>query len=109
MKYIYIAGPLTSDGSIFTDNQRAAIDAAEALRRAGLVPIMTHLNSAWEIVYQHDQGWWLDYCKELIDTCDAVLRLPGKSEGSDIEVCYAEEKGVPVFYSIQELSNARGD
>jgi len=40
---------------------------------------------------------------EWITVCDCVLRLEGESPGADAEVVLAKKKGIPVFYSIDEL------
>ena len=34
---------------------------------------------------------------------DALLRLPGKSEGADVKVARAEEAGIPVFATVADL------
>ena len=32
-----------------------------------------------------DYDWWMEYDYELMDLCDGVVRLPGVSEGADLE------------------------
>lgn len=39
----------------------------------------------------------------LIEHCDAILRLPGESKGADNDVRLAHERGIPVYYSIDEV------
>lgn len=49
---------------------------------------------------------------EWVEVSDALLRLPGESKGADMEVARANEIGVPVYHSIEELQAkppARGD
>ena len=46
---------------------------------------------------------WLALDFAWLDVCDAVLRLPGDSDGADKEVAHAQERGIPVFTSIEEL------
>ncbi len=41
--------------------------------------------------------------KAWIAHMDALLRLPGESQGADIEEETARALGLPVFYSIAEL------
>ena len=41
--------------------------------------------------------------ERLLQHCDAVLRLPGDSTGADNDVRIARERGIPVYYSIDEL------
>ena len=38
-----------------------------------------------------------------VAVADAVLRLPGLSKGADMETALARNKGVPVFYSIEDV------
>ena len=42
----------------------------------------------------------------LIQICDAVLRLPGPSKGADNDVRLARERGIPVYFSIEEVPAA---
>jgi hypothetical protein len=39
----------------------------------------------------------------LLQHCDAVLRLPGSSKGADNDVRIAEARGIPVYWSIDEV------
>jgi len=39
----------------------------------------------------------------LLELCDAILRLPGASKGADADVALAREKGIPVYYAIDEI------
>jgi hypothetical protein len=39
----------------------------------------------------------------LIERCDAVLRLEGASAGADNDVRLATERGIPVYYHIDEV------
>jgi len=41
--------------------------------------------------------------ERLLQHCDAVLRLPGASTGADQDVAIARERGLPVYYSVEEL------
>ena len=38
-----------------------------------------------------------------IERCDAILRLPGESKGADNDVRLAHERGIPVYYDIDEI------
>lgn len=46
---------------------------------------------------------WLKIDLEWIPQCDCLLRIGGKSSGADKEATFAIEKGIPVFYSINEI------
>ncbi|MBA8878802.1 DUF4406 domain-containing protein [Phyllobacterium myrsinacearum] len=39
----------------------------------------------------------------LIALCDAILRLPGASKGADNDVRIANERGIPVYYKLQDV------
>jgi hypothetical protein len=39
----------------------------------------------------------------LIERCDAVLRLEGESKGADNDARLARERGIPVYYSLDEI------
>ncbi|WP_104667742.1 DUF4406 domain-containing protein [Ensifer adhaerens] len=39
----------------------------------------------------------------LLALCDAVLRLPGDSKGADNDVRIARERGIPVYYRLEDV------
>ena len=39
----------------------------------------------------------------LIERCDAILRIKGASTGADNDVKLAKERGIPVYYSIDDI------
>ena len=39
----------------------------------------------------------------MLEKCDAVLRIPGQSKGADQDVAIAMEKGIPVYYDLEEI------
>jgi hypothetical protein len=39
----------------------------------------------------------------LLQHCDAVLRLEGASKGADNDVKIAKERGIPVYYNLQDV------
>ena len=39
----------------------------------------------------------------LLALCDAVLPLPGDSKGADNDVRLARERGIPVFFRIEDI------
>jgi hypothetical protein len=42
----------------------------------------------------------------MLEKCDAVLRLEGASKGADEDVKKAKERGLKVYYSIDDVPNA---
>ena len=45
----------------------------------------------------------------LLQHCDAVLRLPGESRGADLDVTIARERGIPVYFSLDEIPTAAAE
>ena len=103
---IYLAGPITLGDQ--TQNVRRALSVAESLIEKGFTPIVPHLSLFWHFVHPHDHGWWLEYDKEIILHCVALLRLQGKSIGADWEVDFAIKHDIPVFRSIDALEEKLG-
>lgn len=103
MKRIYIASPYTV-GDVGV-NVKRQMDAADELIEQGyapFAPLMSHFQHMAHPRPYHD---WMMLDREWIGVCDAVLRLPGESRGADNEVTLALGRGIPVFYSIEELTS----
>jgi hypothetical protein len=100
-KYIYVAGSYSGGDTIL--NVRNAILAGEELFKRGFVPYVPHLLAFWHFLAPHEYHFWLDYDLAWLEKCEAVLRLSGVSDGADLEEKYAIERGIPVYYSIDEL------
>jgi len=43
----------------------------------------------------------------LIERCDAVLRIEGQSKGADNDVRLARERGIPVYFNVDEIPTYR--
>jgi hypothetical protein len=41
--------------------------------------------------------------QRLLQHCDAVLRLPGESTGADQDVSIARERGLPVWFGLEDV------
>lgn len=41
--------------------------------------------------------------ERLLQRCDAVLRLAGESRGADQDVAIALDRGIPVYYSLDQV------
>ena len=101
MKKVYIAGPYTIGDTAI--NVRNSIKVANALADLGFAPYVPHFTHFWHMMYPRDYQFWLDLDNQFLPCCDAVLRIPGESNGADKEVGYALELGIPIFYSLNEL------
>jgi hypothetical protein len=44
--------------------------------------------------------------ERLLQHCNAVLRLPGASKGADNDVRIAGERGIPVYFSLEDIPAA---
>lgn len=102
---VYVAGPIHGSGSQ-ARNLGNAIKAARMLRKEGIAPFVPHLWFMWEFVEEMDeansQDIWLDMDITWLAQCHAMIRLPGKSPGSDKEEAYCKEHGIPVFKQKEE-------
>lgn len=102
---VYVAGPYTK-GDVAL-NVRAAIEAADALAERQFCPYVPHLTHFWHLISPKPYNWWLEYDAMWLLSCDAVLRLPGHSDGADQEVALAEEAGIPVVHHLDDLDACR--
>ena len=99
---VYVAGPLTKGDTL--KNISTAIHAGNDLLKRGFIPFIPHLNSLWEIVCsEHPVSTWLEYDKQWIRACHALLRLEGESPGADGEVEFCNERNIPVFHRISDI------
>lgn len=102
---VYVSGPITK-GDQF-QNMRRAIDASNALMDAGMVPICPHLSAIHHVVYERPWQDWMEQDYALIARCDLLVRIPGESVGGDLEVAFAIERGIPVYYSVEDAIEGR--
>lgn len=91
---VYVAGPITSDpfGCV-----RQSMDAFTTLRALGCVPFCPQWSVIGEMVQHFSYEEWMAYDFDMIERCDALVRLTGDSPGADREVDHADELGIPVF------------
>ncbi len=114
---ILIAGPYKSgtggDPELMAANLRKLEEAAWPLFEAGHVPMIGEwvalpvLSSAGAgITDPLADDVLYPTAERLLQHCDAVLRLPGDSQGADQDVRIARERGLPVYYDIAEIPRA---
>jgi hypothetical protein len=106
MVKVYIASPYTK-GDIAV-NVKIQMDTANELMNAGICSYVPLLNHFLHMAHPRPAEDWYAMDKEWLVVCDAVLRLPGESEGADAEMVLAQRSGIPVYYSIQEVVRAYG-
>ena len=107
MKKVYIASPYTL-GDVAV-NVKVQIDAVDELMNLGFAPFAPLYSHFQHMVHPRPYQDWVKVDLEWVKVCDYLLRLPGESKGADGEVVLANELGIPVFYSIDELVNYEKD
>ena len=112
---ILIAGPYRSgtndDPNLMAQNLKKLEEMALPIFRAGHIPVIgewfalplleqagsKHPGDAAyeEILYPVAQ--------RLLTKCDAVLRIPGASKGADEDVRIAKERGLKIYYQLEDI------
>jgi hypothetical protein len=112
---ILIAGPYRSGTNDDPERMAANLKALEApsfaLFRAGHVPMIGewvalpvwHAAGGSKIGDDLYEEIFHPTAHRLLQLCDGVLRLPGESRGADNDVRIARERGIPVWYHLQEV------
>jgi len=105
-KKVYIASPY-SHGDV-GKNVKLQMDTAIILIDNGYVPFVPLLNHFLHMANPRKEEVWMDYDMEWLNSCDILLRLPGKSPGADAEVRAARLRAMPVYHSLYSLMSADG-
>ena len=112
---ILIAGPYRSgtedDPAKMAENLRRLEAPSYALFRAGHVPMIGEWVAlpVWNAAGGGEVGGDLyeeifhPVAGRLLHLCDGVLRLPGASKGADNDVRIATERGIPVWYRLEDV------
>jgi hypothetical protein len=115
---ILIAGPYRSgthdDPQAMRQNLEKLESVALPLFRLGHIPMIGEwaalpLLQLAGSVRPGDTAWEeIQYpvAHRLLLKCDAVLRLEGASKGADEDVRIAKERGLPVYYRLEEVPAA---
>ena len=102
---LYLAGPYSQGDTAL--NVRTIIQAAETATSMGWIPFVPHLIHLWHLISPHTIDFWYAYDIEWLSACQALLRLPGASQGADMEVEAAIRDGLPVFEGVDNLIEAK--
>ena len=112
---ILIAGPYRSGTAdkpqLMAENLRRLEGASYAIFKAGHVPMIGEWVAIpiWQVAGGKQVGDELydqifhPTAGRLLQHCNAVLRLPGDSKGADNDVKIASERGLPVYYRLEEI------
>ena len=116
---ILIAGPYRSgtgdDPALMARNLARLEEAAWPIFQAGHVPMIgewvalpvLHGAGATSVADPLAEQVLYPTAERLLQHCDAVLRLPGESRGADQDVAIARERGIPVYFSLEEIPEGR--
>jgi hypothetical protein len=112
---ILIAGPYRSgtgdDPALMAANLTRLENAAWPLFRAGhlpmigewvALPVLSSAGASGPLDPLAEQVMY-PTAQRLLAHCDAVLRLPGESTGADQDVAIAEERGLPIYYRLEDV------
>ncbi|MBO0948956.1 DUF4406 domain-containing protein [Fibrella forsythiae] len=112
---ILIAGPYrggTNDDPTLMANNLAQLESvALPLFRAGHLPMIGEwvalpLIKLGGSTQPGDEVWnEIQYpvAHQLLDKCDALLRIKGASAGADNDVRLAQERGIPVYFRLEDV------
>lgn len=119
IKRVYVAGALTPTGVYsknpaieYLINRREMIKFGVKVLFAGFDPFVPALDSAlWGVLQNGEvitEPMIKRYSKSWLEVCDAVLLMPSwrTSLGTLGEIKRAEELGIPIFESLEELIKA---
>ena len=108
IKLAYLAGPYSANDD-WTKQQHInrCWKAGFALNKRGIGHIGPHLNSQW-MDAANDADFYYRLGERLLTACDGILMLDGweNSKGSRQELALANDLGLPVFYSLEEVYQA---
>ena len=112
---ILIAGPYRSgtgdDPQKMAQNVRLMENYALPIFRAGHVPVLgewfalplTVLAGSQRVGDEAFDEIFHPIAERLLEHCDAVLRIGGVSQGADLMVAIASERGLQVYTRLQEV------
>lgn len=116
---ILIAGPYRSGTNDDPEKIKQNLDKLESvalpLFRKGHIPMIGEwvalpLMKLAGSERPGDEAWdEIQYpvAHRLLQRCEAVLRLEGESKGADEDVRIAKERGLPVFYRLEDVPEAK--
>ena len=91
----YVAGPYSVPDPVA--NVAKACKFAGWLLDRGYNVFVPHLNMLLHMMEQRSWDDWLNIDLEWLEKCDCLIRLPGESKGSDLEVAAAKERHIPYY------------
>jgi hypothetical protein len=98
---VYVAGPYTKPDPC--ENTNRAVMIGNQLYDLGYIPFIPHLTHFWHTMTPRPYEDWMALDMAWLEVSNIVYRFSGESSGADREVARANELGIPVVYSIEEL------
>lgn len=115
---ILIAGPYRSgtndDLTLMQQNLKTLESVALPLFRKGHIPMIGEwvalpLIKLAGSTKPGDEAWeevQYPIAHRLLEKCDAILRLQGASKGADEDVRIATERGLKIYFNLEDVPNA---
>lgn len=116
---ILIAGPYRSgtndDPKLIERNLEKLEEIAMPLFRKGHVPMigewvalpLLKLAGSKKIGDKHWQEIQYPVAHKILEKCDAVFRIQGKSTGADKDVELAKERGLKIYYNLDDVPHEK--
>ena len=116
---VLIAGPYRSgtddNPKLMQQNLNGLESVALRLFRKGHIPLIGEWVALPLIrlagsIKPGDEAWEeIQYpvAHRLLEKCDAVLRLPGSSKGADEDVRVATERGLKIYYRLEDIPSIK--
>lgn len=95
---VYIAGPYTQGEQ--AERVREAVLVGLAVYQHGHVPFIPHLYHFAHYLCPMPYEAWMMLDLSWLETCHAMVRLPGHSPGADREVERACQLGLWIYYGL---------
>jgi len=109
-KRIYVAGSMSNPNPLkFLENLRRGIRVSAELVLLNYHPFSPFIDFQFFLALRNDEKITIEmiqaYSMAWLKVSEAVLVLPGweSSKGTVAEVARAQELGIPVYYSMEEL------
>ena len=101
MVKVYIASPYS------IGDQQANVDRSFAVANTlidyGFAPYCPLYGHYLHLKKQRDWNTWMQLDTDWILACDCLLRVSGESSGADMEVRFALDHDIPVFFNLDQL------
>jgi len=107
---VYISGPISNGGTATPEerleNVRKAVTVFLQLVERGFSPMCPQLTEYVELLsgQRLPHETWMEIDMPWVRKSDILFRMEGPSTGADMEVNEARRHGIPVVFSLEELT-----